>query len=70
MTPCIPGTVAAAMEGYLFGCPSFAFSQVKKAGGHTWDSAVRVAGDHRRRLHQESFEIPVFAECEYSQHVF
>lgn len=36
------GTVAAAMEGYLFGCPSFAFSQVK-SGWSYLDSAVRVA---------------------------
>lgn len=36
------GTVAAAMEGYLFGCPSFSFSQVK-SGWSYLDSAVRVA---------------------------
>src|SRR5260370_6090248 len=36
------GTVAAAMEGYLFGLPSIAFSQVQK--GHTHlDSAAHVA---------------------------
>ncbi len=35
------GTVAAAMEGYLFGCPSFAFSQIKKGWSYL-DSAVRV----------------------------
>lgn len=36
------GTVAAAMEGYLFGCPAFAFSQVH-SGWAFLDSAVRVA---------------------------
>jgi 5'-nucleotidase len=36
------GTVAAAMEGYLFGLPAIAFSTVQK--GHTHlDSAARVA---------------------------
>ena len=28
------GTVAAATEGYLFGVPSIAFSQVEKGWGH------------------------------------
>jgi 5'-nucleotidase len=45
------GTVAAAMEGYLFGLPSFAFSQIEKGHAHL-DSAARVAADlvarHRR----------------------
>lgn len=36
------GTVAAATEGYLFGVPSIAFSQVEK-GWHHLDSAVRIA---------------------------
>jgi 5'-nucleotidase len=36
------GTVAAAMEGYLFGIPSIAFSQVDKGWGHL-DVAARVA---------------------------
>ncbi len=35
------GTVAAAMEGYLFGCPSFAFSQTE-FGWTYLDSAARV----------------------------
>ena len=35
------GTVAAAMEGYLFGCPSFAFSQVK-SGWSYLDSAAQT----------------------------
>jgi 5'-nucleotidase len=36
------GTVAAAMEGYLFGIPAIAFSQVEKGWGHL-DAAARVA---------------------------
>lgn len=36
------GTVAAAMEGFLFGVPSIAFSQAEKGWGHL-DTAARVA---------------------------
>ncbi len=36
------GTVAAATEGYLFGVPSIAFSQVEKGWGHL-DAAAAVA---------------------------
>ena len=36
------GTVAAAMEGYLFGIPAIAFSQVQKGWAHL-DAAARVA---------------------------
>ena len=36
------GTVAAAMEGYLFGIPAIAFSQVEKGWGEL-DAAARVA---------------------------
>jgi 5'-nucleotidase len=36
------GTVAAAMEGFLFGIPSIAFSQVSKGWAHL-DAAGRVA---------------------------
>ena len=36
------GTVAAAMEGYLFGIPAIAFSQVEKGWAHL-DAAARVA---------------------------
>jgi 5'-nucleotidase len=36
------GTVAAAMEGFLFGIPAIAFSQVTK-GWHDLDAAARVA---------------------------
>jgi len=36
------GTVGAAMEGYLFGIPSIAFSQVDKGWAHI-DDAARIA---------------------------
>ena len=36
------GTVAAAMEGYLFGVPAIAFSQVEKGWAHL-DAAAQVA---------------------------
>ncbi|MEF9996972.1 MAG: 5'/3'-nucleotidase SurE, partial [Burkholderiaceae bacterium] len=36
------GTVAAAMEGYLFGIPAIAFSQVDKAWAHL-DAAAEIA---------------------------
>ena len=36
------GTVAAAMEGFLFGVPAIAFSQVEKGWAHL-DAAARVA---------------------------
>ena len=36
------GTVAAAMEGYLFGIPAIAFSQVEKGWSHL-DAAAHVA---------------------------
>jgi 5'-nucleotidase len=36
--------VAAAMEGYLFGVPSIAFSQVEKGHAHL-DAAAQVAAD-------------------------
>ncbi len=36
------GTVAAAMEGFLFGVPAIAFSQVER-GWHHLDAAARVA---------------------------
>jgi 5'-nucleotidase len=38
------GTVGAAMEGYLFGVPAIAFSQVKKGWAHL-DDAVSVAAE-------------------------
>lgn len=36
------GTVAAAMEGYLFGVPAIAFSQTERGWGHL-DAAIRMA---------------------------
>jgi len=47
------GTVAAAMEGYLFGIPSIAFSQVEKGWGEL-DVASRVA----RRVIQQVLRHP------------
>jgi 5'-nucleotidase len=38
------GTVAAATEGFLFGIPAIAFSQVEKGWAHL-DAAARVAGE-------------------------
>jgi 5'-nucleotidase len=38
------GTVAAAMEGFLFGVPAIAFSQIEKGWVHL-DAAARVARD-------------------------
>ena len=44
------GTVAAATEGFLFGIPAIAFSQVDKGWAHV-DSAARVAREFvERRL--------------------
>ncbi|MDO5086440.1 MAG: 5'/3'-nucleotidase SurE [Comamonadaceae bacterium] len=47
------GTVGAAMEGYLFGIPAIAFSQVEKGWAHIEDAAlkaceiIRQMGNHR-----------------------
>ena len=46
------GTVAAATEGYLFGIPSFAFSQIGK-GWHEIKSAARIARDIVERRFDE-----------------
>ncbi|HMN22328.1 MAG TPA: 5'/3'-nucleotidase SurE [Ottowia sp.] len=43
------GTVGAAMEGYLFGIPAIAFSQVEKGWGHL-DAAAQAAADLVRRV--------------------
>ncbi|MES2633986.1 MAG: 5'/3'-nucleotidase SurE [Pseudomonadota bacterium] len=43
------GTVGAAMEGYLFGVPAIAFSQVEKGWGHL-DAAARRARDLVQRV--------------------
>lgn len=48
------GTVAAATEGYLFGLPAIAFSQVEKGWGEL-ASAARVARDIVERRLEESF---------------
>ena len=42
------GTVAAATEGFLFGIPSIAFSQVEKGWAHI-DSAARIAREFVER---------------------
>ncbi|OYW18012.1 MAG: 5'/3'-nucleotidase SurE, partial [Burkholderiales bacterium 12-64-5] len=47
------GTVAAAMEGYLFGIPSIAFSLSEKGWTHL-DTAARVA----RRLIEQVIALP------------
>ena len=51
------GTVAAAMEGFLFGVPSIAFSQIEKGWAHL-DAAARVA---RRMVEQVLRETPARA---------
>lgn len=43
------GTVGAAMEGYLFGIPGIAFSQVER-GWHHLDAAARAAADLVQRV--------------------
>jgi 5'-nucleotidase len=48
------GTVAAAMEGFLLGIPSIAFSLVRKGHEHL-DSAARVARDVVRRFLERPF---------------
>jgi 5'/3'-nucleotidase len=52
------GTVAAAMEGYLLGIPSFAVSLASKAGRH-YETAARVARDLVVRLQQRPAPSPV-----------
>ncbi|MDQ6628847.1 MAG: 5'/3'-nucleotidase SurE [Pseudomonadota bacterium] len=47
------GTVAAAMEGYLFGIPAIAFSQVEKGWAHL-DAASRAA----RRVIEQVLRAP------------
>lgn len=51
------GTVAAATEGFLFGIPAIAFSQVEKGWAHL-DAAARVAREfveHRLKLLQKPY---------------
>jgi 5'-nucleotidase len=52
------GTVAAAMEGYLFGVPSIAFSQVDKGHAHL-DAAAGVAADVVERFIREPLAGPI-----------
>jgi 5'-nucleotidase len=52
------GTVAAAMEGYLLGIPSFAVSLASKAGKH-YDTAARVACDLIARVQRQPATEPV-----------
>jgi 5'-nucleotidase len=52
------GTVAAAMEGYLFGVPSIAYSQVEK-GHHHLDAAAQVAADLVARFARQPLTGPM-----------
>jgi 5'-nucleotidase len=55
------GTVAAATEGFLFGIPSIAFSQVEKGWAHL-DAAAKVARDiveHRFDMLQKPYLLNV-----------
>jgi 5'-nucleotidase len=52
------GTVAAAMEGYLFGIPSFAVSLASKAGKH-FETAAAVTVDLVKRATRLPFKAPV-----------
>ena len=52
------GTVAAAMEGYLFGVPSIAFSHVDKGHQHL-DAAAQVAADVVERFVRAPLAGPV-----------
>jgi len=52
------GTVAAAMEGYLLGVPSVAFSLVEKGNAHM-ESAARVARDIVERYIANPWPVPM-----------
>jgi 5'-nucleotidase len=52
------GTVAAAMEGYLLGLPSIAFSLVEKGNAHM-ESAARVARDIVQRYIDNPWPVPM-----------
>jgi 5'-nucleotidase len=49
------GTVGAAMEGYLFGIPAIAFSQVEKGWGHL-DAAARKARELVQRVLEQGLD--------------
>ena len=51
-TPIYSGTVAAAMEGYLFGVPAIAFSLVDKGYAHLDTAAAMAAEVVRRHIEQ------------------
>lgn len=53
------GTVAAAMEGFLFGIPAIAFSQVEKGWGHL-DAAGRVVRALVQQLLDEGLPLQPF----------
>lgn len=65
------GTVAAAMEGFLFGIPAIAFSQVDKGWGHLDAAAATarsivesvLAADHRGRPFLLNVNIPNRADA-------
>jgi 5'-nucleotidase len=52
------GTVAAAMEGFLFGVPSIAFSLVEKGYAHL-ESAAQVAAEIVERFAREPLPAPM-----------
>lgn len=52
------GTVAAAMEGYLFGVPAIAFSQVEKGHAHL-DAAAQVAAEFVMRFIRDPLPSPI-----------
>ncbi len=52
------GTVAAAMEGFLLGIPSIAFSLIEKGHAHL-DAAARVARDVVRRYIDDPWTQPM-----------
>ena len=61
------GTVAAAMEGFLFGIPSIAFSQVEKGWAHL-DAAAQVArAVVEQVLRTASWPAPLAAERQHSE---
>ena len=49
------GTVGAAMEGYLFGIPAIAFSQIEKGWGHI-DAAATKAAELVQRIGKHQLE--------------
>lgn len=57
------GTVAAATEGYLFGIPSIAFSQVDKGWSHLEDAAKIALNMVKQGFCRAAQTL--FVECEY-----